>query len=495
MYRSHVDGIPVLRFGEAGQLHAALRFGVGTRDETYRTLGISRLIANLAADATRAQLRSTAQLAVSSGLEETWFTASGTQEEVSDCLRELCVVLSDLPTERLGQVAEALHGERTHSLDPRALGALNARYGSQAAGLEGHEDREHHLPTVEMLLDHAAAWFTRANAVLTLIGPDPADLHLPLPTGERPHHSAPKARYSGASWTFRDIDGITLSFESSVESMAVAIAHRILQERVSAALTFHHGSAVPVGTATALNDSVTTTRLLLTPPVSSGTVQEVAATVWAQALGLAMEDPTPAEVNRHRSSLEDTPAHLRILGHAAREELFGTPFLDEDSRRRTVEGITPRDVRDSWQQALAQIQLVIPHGVILDLVRPDGGRLWCTSCWIWDELPPWGTEFREPLTKRAFRRAADRHWAVLTPRSVVTCWPTMYHELRFDDVLALERWGPVRKLIGRCGCTVEINPVWYHDGQRLVRALDENVPAELAFDGAVRSTEVSGERV
>ncbi|RFC71119.1 hypothetical protein DXZ75_28675 [Streptomyces sp. AcE210] len=67
---------------------------------------------------------------------------------------------------------------------------------------------------------------------------------------------------------------------------------------------------------------------------------------------------------------------------------------------------------------------------------------------------------------------------------MVSCKPGAHHELPFDDVLGLERWGLERNLIGRCGCNVGIDPAWYRGGQRLIRALDDAVPAELAFDGA-----------
>ncbi|MEU5437957.1 hypothetical protein AB0G73_31925 [Streptomyces sp. NPDC020719] len=482
MHHSYVDGVPVLRFSEPGPLHATLRFGVGARDETYRMLGISRLVAALAVHAVRQQLPETAEPVVSSGLEETRFTVSGTREEVAECLAVLCRVLPDLPADRLGEVAPALDGEAARSLDPRAVGALNARYGSQAVGLEGHERSQHHLPTADMLLGHAAVWFTRSNAVLTLTGPEPVGLRLPLPPGERPRRFAPQARYPRASWTHRNIDGVALSVETPVGSAAAAVAHRILRERVTAALADQQGPAAPAEAAAALHDSGTVVRLLLAP-ASASDAEGVAATVWSQALSLARDEPAPAEVARHRSLPEGPSARLRTLDHAARAELFGTPCLDEGSRRRALESVIPRNVRDSWQRAIQRAQLVVPAGLLLCFAGPDGRRLWCTSCWTWDETAPWGQVFREPRAKRAFKRAAERHWMVLTDKSVVSCTPGAYHELRFDDVIALERWGLERNLIGRCGCTIGVDPAWYRDGQRLVRAVDEAVSAELAFDG------------
>ena len=40
-----------------------------------------------------------------------------------------------------------------------------------------------------------------------------------------------------------------------------------------------------------------------------------------------------------------------------------------------------------------------------------------------------------------------------------------------------------RHLVGRCGCSIGVDPAWYRGGHRLTRAVDEAVPADLAFDG------------
>ncbi|MFG3370529.1 hypothetical protein ACGF0K_36970 [Streptomyces sp. NPDC048156] len=432
---------------------------------------------------TRQQIPEQADLVVSASLEETRFVVSGTHQEVSDCLEVLCVALSDLPVGQLGEVAHTLDGEAASCLDLRTAGALNARYGSQATGLEGHERSWHYLPTADMLLGHAAAWFTRANAVLTLTGPNPAGLRLPLPLGDRPRRSAPQARQPCASWTHRNIDGVALSVETPVGSAAAAVAHRILRERVTAAVTGQPLREAPVEAATALHDSVTVVRLLLASTPASD-AEGVAATMWSEALSLARNEPAPAEVARHCPPSGGAAEKLRTLDDAARTELFGTPFLDEGSRRHALECVTPRDVRDSWQRAMERAQLVVPQGLLLHLKGPDGRRLWCTSCWTWDEIPPGGQAFRQPPVKHVLRRTAERHWVILTGESVVSCKPGAHHELRFDDVIALERWGSERNLIGRCGCNVGVDPAWYRGGQRLTRALDDAIPTELAFDGA-----------
>jgi hypothetical protein len=474
MHRSHLDGVPVFRFTESGLVHAALRFGVGTRDETFRTLGITRVVAALAVETVRRRIPEEPQLAVpvgvgigvGVGVEETCFTVSGRAEDVAARLTALSLALSelsDLSAERLEEVARRLHHEVDETVDPRAVAALNARYGSHTAGLECGKHGWHHLPTAGMVLEHTAAFFTRANAVLTFTGPDPAGLRLPLPQGVRPRRTAPAARYPRTPWTHRDIDGVVLSVEAPVDSAAAAVAHRILRERLASALGRGSEAAAPVEVTAALHDRGRLVRLLVTSATASD-AEAVAATVWREAMRLARQEPASEELVRARTEAEGLPARLRTLDDVARGELFGTPCLDEGSRRRAVESVTPRDVRDAWQEAMAQAQLVVPQGLLLDPRRPGQSSPVVHVLLDLGRAGPVGEVFRPPLARRAFTRASERHWMVLTAESIVACTPGAYHELRFDDVVALERWGPARNVIGPCGCPVGIDPASYRGG-------------------------------
>ncbi|MCW8375938.1 peptidase M16 family protein [Streptomyces justiciae] len=471
MHHSHVDGVPVFRCAEAGELRATLRFGAGVRDEAYRTRGVSALVAALAVRETGRRTSETAlSVRAATGIGETAFSVSGRTEDVVEQLAALCAALGELPVDGVAAGVGA-----ASCLPWPAAAALNARYGAQASGLDGQERTCPWPPTTEMVQAHAATWFTKANAVLTLTGPEPVGLRLPLPEGNRPQRSAPRARYPRASWTHRSIDGIAVSVETPVDSAASDVAHRVLHDRVTAALAERPTPVGPVETTVVPHDSKTVVRLLFTPAPADA-VEEVAATLWSHALRLARIAPEQTEVDRHR---RDATPLLDIAAHA---ELFGTPDPDEDGRRRALDAVTPDDVRDAWRLAMSQAQLVVPSGQLLDLAGPDGRRLWCTSCWTWDELPPWGEKFHEPLRRRAVRRSQERHWTILTRDSVVFCTAGPFHTLRFDEVIAVERHGSERVLIGRCGCEIGIDPAWYRGGRRLIRALDEAVPAQLAYD-------------
>ncbi|MYW62573.1 hypothetical protein GTY65_00535 [Streptomyces sp. SID8379] len=487
MISSYVDGVPTLRIPAPGPVRACLRFGVGARDETYSTLGVGRAVAALATIGCP-----TGQVApdISAGLDETRFSVSGSLEDVGACLKNLCLALSGLPVDRFGEATDEPDFGGAGTFDPRVAAALNARYGSQAEGLPGHVDVLLRPPAAESVLRHAATWFTRTNAVLTWIGPEPAGLRLPLPQGPTPHRTAPQARHSRASWTHRNINGVALSVEMPAQSAAASAAHRILRARVAAALPAGQSGPAETESVTTVHDSATLVRLLLAP-ASAADAHNVAATLWSQALFLADKEPTSAEVAHHGApTRESAQPTLATFDAAARAVLFDTPHprnalnSEPDGPRPAPEAVTPAHVRAAWRQALQGAQLVVPPGLLLDFAAPDGRRLWCTSCWTWDESAPWGRTFREPPLKRAVRRSARTQWAVLTDESLVSCRPGAHHELRFDDVLALERHGSDRALIGICGCTIGISPSWYRGGQQLVRAIDNAVSADLTFDCA-----------
>ncbi|MEV8628558.1 hypothetical protein [Streptomyces sp. NPDC051079] len=278
-----------------------------------------------------------------------------------------------------------------------------------------------------------------------------------------------------------DTERVTLSVEAPLVSAAATVAHRILVERVTRALSDEAPAASSVQVTTALHDATTAVQVLAVTPLD-GQTEAMATMLWAQARGLALADPTQEEVTRNASSLDGLAGQFAVDA-AIRRELFATTSFDEAGTRAALAAVTPQDVRTAWRRAMERAQLLVPTGPILRLAGLDGRWLWCTTCWTWDEEAPWGQVFRPPRAKYLLTSASRRHWAVLTATSIVSCTAQAYHELRFDDVLALEQWGAERRLIGRCGCTIGLNPAWFRDGHRLIRAVDEAVPPELAFDG------------
>jgi hypothetical protein len=96
--RIEIAGVPVFTAPGPDRVTAALMFGVGLRDETYATLGVTHLIEHLVMGALpKSHLDCNATVDV----ESTMFYATGKPEAVATFLTRVCEALSDLPTDRM----------------------------------------------------------------------------------------------------------------------------------------------------------------------------------------------------------------------------------------------------------------------------------------------------------------------------------------------------------------------------------------------------------
>lgn len=479
MQRTQVDGVPVLFLPEGdGQLASvALRFGCGARDETFRTMGVTHLVEALATD--RLEGLDGDDFGSFFDLDETRFHGYGTPEEVVRFLEAVCNALSDLPLDRMEHVAGRLDIEGATPVDAQIAEVLGARYGAHGLGLACHQGAGYRALTPQMVRDHAAAYFTRANAVLVVAGPVPPGLRLPLPEGARPARSAPRP-LTGHAWAQRDMDGVALAFEVPVGSAAARIGHQILFSWVEGLARDRLGIASAVETFVTGRDRGSVERMLLLD-AEEGREEAVAAALWGEAVRLARGAPAPEEVAAevawcHRKFILQSTA-TDGLHEASDSELYGVPHLDGPTMMRALETVTPGDVREAVERAVAGALLVVPNGTLPALTGLDGRRLPHTGvCAQWDVPPPPGEVHGLPLRARLRlgARSADR--IVRTPRSLVWCQDDWYHEYRFDEVVELERWGAARRAVARCGCLLELVPGQFQGMDRLIRTLDDAVP-------------------
>ena len=183
MIRTEIDGVPVLWEQGPEPMTAALVFGVGARDETFRTTGVTHLIEHLVmASLERSPLDRNAMV----DLNSTVFHATGRPEAVVDFINCVCAAVSDLPLGRLEKESRVLRAEEGIAEHPAVAVALIARYGYRAQGLAGAAGPGPEQLSRTQVLDHARRYFTRANAVLVLSAQPPPGLRLDLPDGTRP---------------------------------------------------------------------------------------------------------------------------------------------------------------------------------------------------------------------------------------------------------------------------------------------------------------------
>lgn len=481
MQRTTVDGITVLWAPGPAPLAAALTFGCGARDETFRTIGVTHLIEHLVMS-TLPRLHHEHNASVD--LEATRFTASGRPDQITAFLAAVCAALSDLPLDRIPHEAGVLTAEASSVTFPAAAFLLNQRYGARGPGLAPYIGPGHDRLPPDTVQAHAAAYFTRANAVLQLTGPPPEGLQLPLPEGRPPHRTAPAAR-TGASWDEAPIEGAGIALAMPLGSPAAALGLALLEHRLTDVARHRRGLSYAVLAESCPRDAHTMDALVALDS-RPGHDAETAELLWQEALRLSRELPTEdelvEEIEGFRESYEDPRAVQAELDLAASRELSGLPARDAATRLAGLRSVAPEEIRACFARALTTAQLVVAPDVEPRLTGPDGRPLPRGGCCGPGPLPA-GEVFRPPLLARARYGAARRSRLVLTDDGVAELdGDGRPHRMPFDEIVGVERDGDDRTLFGASGCLIELSPQKYSGCGKVVRAVDAAVPAGLAYE-------------
>ncbi|WP_327674031.1 insulinase family protein [Kitasatospora sp. NBC_00458] len=478
-----IDGIPVLWAPAPGPLEAALVFGCGARDETFRTLGVTHLVEHLAMS-TLPRLHHDHNASVD--LTVTEFTCSGRPEQVVEYLAGVCAALGDLPLDRIDQEAGVLAAEGGRAADPQTAELLSHRYGVQGLGLASYSGPGADRITVEAVRDAAARHFHAGNAVLVLTGPPPEGLRLPLPAGTRPDRStAQPVLLDTPSWREEDVPGPGLALHGDVNDFALFLAVKVLVHRLRETARHRHGLSYDVSEGAALAGRSSGERVIGLD-AREGQEQRVTELLWEEALRLAREGVTEEELAEEREGLReiwtDPRAVVHELSHAAAALLFGEEYQDVAARTAALAAVTPEQARQAVADALRTALLVVPCDVEAALVQPDGSPLPRHRCVAHTELPSDGQVFRPGLADRLRFSAARRARLVVTGTGVWAREPDgALHHVPFDEVVAVEVRGPGRVVFGRDTCFVPVLPDLFAGLGPAVRAIDAAVPAELVY--------------
>ncbi|MFJ8473712.1 M16 family metallopeptidase [Kitasatospora sp. NPDC094011] len=479
-----IDGVPVLWAEAPGPLEAALLFGCGARDESFRTLGVTHLVEHLAMG-TLPRLHHEHNASV--GLTTTEFTCSGRPEQVVEFLGLVCRALGALPLERIEREAGVLAAEGGRSADPVTGELLSHRYGVQGVGLAAYQGPGPDRIPVEAVRETLARHFHAGNAVLVLTGPPPAGLRLPLPSGERPPRDAaqPVLR-GGAAWYQEDVPSPGLALYGDLDDDALFLAVEVLANRLRETVRHQHGLSYDVGRDTVFVGPGQGERTLVLD-AREGQDQRVAELLWAETVRLARDGMSEQELAEElagvREAFQDprsTPFELR---EAAAESLFGGDYRDADTRLASLTRVTPDGARQALAQALRTAVLVVPCGTEPDVRQPDGTPLPKYSCGGGGQrLPAAGRTFRPPLLARLFSSNARRIRLVVDEAGLWMGHPdgTVCH-VRYDEVVGVETDGPSRVVFGRNNCFIPVVSDLFPDAGPAVAAIDAAVPESLRY--------------
>ncbi len=477
MEQLEIDGVRVVWQPAPGPLRAALMFRVGRRDETFVTGGITHLVEHLAMSVLP---RSHVERNATVDIGTTTFTVTGRPEQVVDFLGSVCEALADLPMQRLAVEAAVLRAENGFVDHPSLTQLLVRRYGARGSGLAGMGEPALGALTEEQVRAYAARHFVRGNAVLTLTGPPPPGLRLPLPPGAPPERepNVPLPLPLPA-WSDHPVDGVAVSLLAA-DDEALGAGMRILRDRLEDDLRRDRGLVYEVDWSGVRTGKDTVHVGLYLDPKRAD-VPEVAQAAARALRAMADRGPTDDELAHDLEGFVEVMADERAvpehLDSFAADLLNGlTPPTLEDrlaERRR----VTAARVREVFRAALPSLYVLVPEEVDLDRAAGDLG------------LPREPDSVFAPVTGRVVKRrllSAAPRGATLTlaDAGITLTVPGLTTTVLFDDAVAvIEDPDGERRLVGIDGHNIPLVESDWKDGEAVLAAVRARVPAHLWVRG------------
>ncbi|HEX6354064.1 hypothetical protein [Actinophytocola sp.] len=476
MNETEVDGVPVLWADAPGPLTGTIVFGVGARDESFRTIGITHLVEHLAMS-TLPRVHYEHNAAVD--LDTTEFYAAGKPQHVVEFLAAVCTALAELPLDRIEKEAGVLAAEGGHVTHPTAAILLNRRFGANGPGLALWEGPGYDRLSAEQVTEHVQKFFTRANAVVTLTGPPPEGLRLPLPDGERPVRVAPQLVDAGhANWAAEPSPAPGLALLGPARDAGAVLAMDVLRERLMETARREQGISYDVDGAHVDHDTTRADRLIWLD-AREGQEAQAATILWQTAQDLATNGPTAEElafaVEGLRHMFDDPRAPFGELENAAYARLFGFPYRTSAELLANAEQVLPAQIAATLTESLRTALLTVPEDVELDLGLPLGG------CPRTDTVPP-GREFRPPRLARLVNKQARAARLILSDSGVaIVDGDGDVHHVAFTEVVGVRSEEDGRILFGRRGCVVPVLRSLFGGVEPVIEAVDRAVAAELHY--------------
>ncbi len=378
----------------------------------------------------------------------TTFTVSGTLDEIDAHLSGIVANLTALPEQRIEVEKQILAAEE----DGRSKGIFErlacVRYGATGIGLTDFPELGLSRLSAADLSQWAGQYFTADNAVLVVVGPQrpgrlPAGGPCPIPAPAAPTSRMP-------SFAFEPVSGPALIDEVTRSAASVAYASMVdreLMRRVRGELGLAYRASagyVPISTDRAVviayNDAV------------SGQAQQAVDAFLDVLFALAADGPdagTLADVvTAHAAALDDPRAAFGRAHRAAREILFGEPFLDLAQLRAEFEAVTPADVQAVAAEVLRSATLLLPPEA--RTIGRGGFRL----------VSPADTQ---PVTGQTFSLPTDAGDVpvdlIVGVAGVSRVRGDRTETIQFADAVALLRWPNGRRiLVARSGDMIRIDP-------------------------------------
>ncbi|TBN56734.1 insulinase family protein [Glaciihabitans arcticus] len=224
------NGILLLEADIALPLTGTLFFGVGSRDESPRSVGLAHLVEHLV-------MRGVGRVAIphnaTTAPDNLSFYATGTPDLVADFLSRVSTSIAALgqtTPEALQAEIDTVATELGDGYEDTELGPLQLLYGLTGPGLIGMGHPALSSFTLDDVRAFAKRWLHTGNAAIAFTGPIPAGLAVNLPEGIAPVRGAtPSPQHPLPGWTPSPAGPLSLSVELT-GSTTVMIALRAMVE-------------------------------------------------------------------------------------------------------------------------------------------------------------------------------------------------------------------------------------------------------------------------
>jgi zinc protease len=464
-HRTEVDGVPAYwAESDDDERGVFLTFRVGVADEQLAFRGITHVVEHLAMYSVGGPVHA------SNGQVDAVTTVFGTlgDTDIAGFVTGICRALRALPFERLEVENQILRTEADSRAPALTAPLMLWRYGAATYGLPAYDEFGVGRHTPDQITAWVERWFTRRNAVLVFAGgPPPAGLTIDLPEGERIAPPTPSSALPRTPAYFcqpANVVAMSALVDRSTEAQVYAM---LLSTRLQRSLRQEAGLSYSPATSYDPRDGHTAHITAFADGLPENHDKLLPA--FLRELELLAERPAAPEeitdvVARIRTSRRRSPALGTAYGNALRE-LLGAERLTSAEVDARLDSVDPETLRRTAGQALESALVMVPGA------RPPTGR--------YREAPQSSVGVVDGQVSRSADAPSNAARLIVGTEGVSMVRGPRYLTVRFRECEAMLAWPDgARKLIGRDGFFLTVEPTLWTHGASLPARLDAGVPAE-----------------
>jgi hypothetical protein len=438
-------------------------------DESLSRHGITHLVEHLALDCLGEQAYKY------NGMVDGLFTrfyVAGRGPEIVEFFDRVTSGLADLPRDRLVAESAVLRTEAARESANWLRTMLTYRYGSVGWGLAAVNEYGLCGPDPEEVQTWARTRFTAENAVLWVNGQLPGGLRIVLPSGSRTLGSAvTETAIRVPAFVTQPAAGVGVAMTGE-RSTALGIMAQIARRRAHAQL---REGAVSYSVELSYQPlDKTWAHVALWADTLPENADRVGTDLLKVLDSLADAGPSQEDLDRSLDEIEraedESDSVLQWLDGNATSELLGSPIYTPDRILEEIRALTPDAGRRAMAEALKTLLVMAPPKFKMAL-----GRFTPVPAWSSERVTGMTVGLRLGLSTvgRNIRLSMAKDGVTLAfdASRLITVW--------FDRCAAMLQWADgSRTLHGNDGFRLHLCPRDWHDGERLIRWIDGQVPKE-----------------